>query len=107
MKIINGKTYPLWQQFLDKKKDWVGGILEDEGDNFDRKFLGAEIATTIIEDITLRPNGEDSAFFSIKGKDFNCGFDVSCGGISRQNKKGWLTFSGYNGHTFRIKGKEE
>ena len=26
---INGKTYPLWSQFVDKKDEWIGGILED------------------------------------------------------------------------------
>ncbi len=107
MEIINGKTYPLWQQFIDNKGKWIGGSLEDEGDSFDRQFLGAEMARTMIKDITLVSNGKESAYFSIEGNDFNCGFDVSCGGISGQQKKGWLTFSGYGGHTFRIKEKEE
>ena len=29
---INGKVYPLWSQFVEKKQEWVGGTLQDEGD---------------------------------------------------------------------------
>ena len=107
MKVVNGKTYPMWDQFLEKKQEWVGGVLEDFGDNMDRTLFGDNKMATEIVDITLEPNGEDSAFFSIVGKEFSCGFDVKHGGISgEQNGEDWLTFAGYGGHKFRIKKKE-
>lgn len=93
---INGKEYPLWSQFVEKRNEWIGGILEDFED------YGGSV-TTIITDITLKPNGEDSAFFCVEGKDFGCGFDVQHGGIGGRQKEGWLTFSGYGGHKWRIK----
>lgn len=64
--------------------------------------MGVNPEQTKITDITLSPNGKDSAFFEVKGKDFGCGFDVHHGGII-PGEEGWLTFSGYGGHTFRIK----
>lgn len=94
MSTINGKIYPLWQQFVDKKATFIGRELED----FD---IGMS-ATTQVTDIELRPNGDDSAFFEIIGKDFGCGFDVRYGGITA-GEPGWLTFAGYGGHTFRMK----
>ncbi len=99
---VNGKTYPMWGQFIEKKSEFAGGILEDFGDSFDRSVSGAESAQTTITDIQLRPNGKDSAFFEIIGKDFGCGFDVAHGGIGA-GETGWLTFYGYGGHEFRIK----
>lgn len=104
--IINGKEYPLWSQFVEKKDQWIGGTLEDEGDFFDRR-MGAETAKTKITDVVLRPNGEDSAWFGVEGEDFSCGFDVKYGGISSSKQKtGWMTFAGYLGHTWRIKKRE-
>jgi hypothetical protein len=106
MKDINGKQYPLWSQFVDRQAEWIGGILEDFGDSHDQRMFPDEYpAKTEIIGIELRPNGKDSAFFEIIGKDFDCGFDVHVGGIA--GKEGgaehWLTFSGYGGHEFRIK----
>lgn len=98
MKEINGKVYPMWQQFIDKKDDFIGGILEDHD-------MGMCMRTKIT-DITLEPNGENSAFFSVEGEDFGCGFDVGHGGIG-SGEEGWLTFYGYAGHTWRIKGVED
>jgi len=102
---INGKVYPLWSQFVERKKEWIGGILEDIGDSMDRA-LGYKGAKTEITDITLKPNGNDSAFFTIHGKGFDCGFDVQVGGISGNssfgNEEGWICFSGYGNHEFRI-----
>jgi hypothetical protein len=69
--VINGKTYPLWQQFVDKKEEWIGGLLIDHDD----------CQVTIITDVCLKPNGTDSAFFSFEGEDYGCGFDVHHGGI--------------------------
>ncbi len=102
---VNGKVYPMWGQFVEKKEQWIGGILEDAGDSMDRAMglMGGGALQTEITDIKLIPNGEDSAFFEVEGKDFSCGFDVSVGGV-RAGEEGWITFSGYIGHTWRIKG---
>ena len=62
---INGKYYPMWEQFVLNKADWIGGILRDYDSN--EYFKG------IITDITLEENGEDTAFFSVESKDFGCG----------------------------------
>lgn len=99
--IVNGKEYPLWSQFIERKAEWIGGILEDFGDAIDRS-LGAQKIQTEITDIRLEPNGKDSAFFSVDGKDFSCGFDVSVGGVIG-GEDGWLTFSGYGGYKWRIR----
>jgi hypothetical protein len=93
MEPVNGKEYPLWGQFVDKKDEWIGGVLEDFGDS------------TEITDITLVPNGEEDAFFEIEGKGFSCGFSTSVGGIGGDQEEPWLTFSGYGGQKFRIKKK--
>ncbi len=98
---VNGKVYPMWGQFVEKQQEWIGGILDDSGDNFDRA-MGSEPIQTEITGIELRPNGDDSAFFQVIGKDFDCGFDVQYGGIVA-GEDGWITFSGYGGHTWRIK----
>lgn len=84
-------------------KHWIDGILEDFGDGIDHALgLMDNNLKTTIKDIILEPNGNDSAFFSIEGKDFSCGFDVGHGGICK-GESDWLTFSGYGGHVFRIK----
>ena len=93
--VVNGRTYPMWSQFIEKKKEWIGGVLEDLD-------MGMSLKT-VITDITLLPNGEESAMFHVRGRDFNCGFDVKYGGIGA-NAPGFqgLTFSGYGGHEWRI-----
>jgi len=109
--IVNGKEYPLWSQFVERRKEWIGGLLTDRGDSTDRALFGVDPVMTEIVDITLDPNGEDSAFFWIIGKDFSCGFDVQHGGISPSNEfgEGWIPFYGFGGHSFGIcqKPKEE
>jgi len=72
MKVINGKTYNLWQQFWDQREKWIGGKLVDT------EFSPKE---TEIVDIIFEENGEDSAKFGFKGKDFDCWFDVMHGGV--------------------------
>lgn len=105
--VINGKTYPLWSQFVNDKQKWIGGELQDFGDTMDRTIFKFSGMTTKIKDITLKPNGTDSAYFSIVGEDFNCAFDVQYGGIiGVAGEKEYLTFSGYGGHEFRIKEKK-
>lgn len=96
---VNGKCYPLWGQFVEKQKEWIGGKLQDFGDS-----MCGGLAETTITGITLQPNVDKSAFFSVEGKDFGCGFDVKCGGIdcNSQQKDGWLVFHGYGGHKWRI-----
>lgn len=101
--MINGKTYPLWEQFVERQNEWIGGVLEDFGDSFDRMAFGDEKLKTEITGIELKSNGE-SAFFLVMGRDFSCGFDVQYGGITA-GKESWLTFSGYGGHNWRIKQK--
>lgn len=95
---INGKHYPLWSQFVDRKQEWIGGVLEEQDES--------AWIPTIITDIELKSNGKDSAFFSVRGTKFICGFDVRVGGVTG-GEKGWLTFSGYQGHTWRIKQRVE
>lgn len=98
---INGRDYPLWSQFVEGKEKFIGGILEDFGSSVDRAF-GIQSASTTIKDIHLIPNGSNGAFFRVCGVDFNCGFDVKYGGITPV-EPGWVTFSGYGGHIWRIK----
>lgn len=93
----------MWQQMVDEKHKLVGAKLTDYGDSIDRKLLGVELASTIVTDVKLEPNGEDSKFFSIVGKDFTCGFDVHTGGIDGSNcKDGVMAFAGYGGHRFEV-----
>lgn len=103
---VNGKEYPLWSQFVERKNEWIGGILRDTGDSFDWSVMGITPMETKITDIRLEPNGDDSAYFSVDGGSFSCGFDVHFGGISGDNYsfgKDWLVFSGYGGHNWGIK----
>lgn len=99
MELINGKEYPLWGKLVDRKDEFIGGILEEIQDSFPQ--MPGEAPQTKIVDITLEPNGEDSAMFHIVGEIYSCGFDVEHGGITA-GEEGWLTFSGYGGHEFRI-----
>ena len=101
---VNGKFYPLWGQFVEKQQEFIGGTLEDIGDVIDRGLFGTVSLKTTITGIELKPNGDNSAFFCVKGEDFDCGFDVKYGGVIA-GEEGWLTFSGYGGHTWRIKKK--
>lgn len=97
---VNGRYYPLWQQFIDKKDQWIGGTLVE----LTPGYRDSVVETTIV-DITLEPNGEDSAFFSIEGVNFSCGFDTEVGGIAGiqdKQRPGGLWFSGYGGHRFGI-----
>ena len=84
MKEINGKTYPLWQQFLDQREDWIGGTITNED-------MG-ETLTTEITDVILEANGP-SAMFGFNGKDFNFVFGVKYGGISGDHKGKGIKFS--------------
>ena len=50
-------------------------------------------------------NGPTSAYFTVGGEEFSCGFDAHFGDILGSGEKGWITFSGYGGHKWRIKEK--
>jgi len=94
---VNGREYPMWGQFIERKEEWFSGVLQD--------LEGGEIQETEIIDITLKPNGETDAFFMVHGKDFCCGGSTEFLGITA-GEKGWLTLSGYGGHKWRFKQKE-
>ena len=94
---VNGKEYPFWGQFVERKEEFIGRTLED----YD---MGMS-ASTVVTDITLEENGKESAYFSIHGKDFSCGFDVRHGGISGKKtteEADAIVFSGYGGHKFIV-----
>ena len=84
---VNGRTYTLWGQFVKGKADWIGGILHDK----DKDVPAPE---TIITDIELLPHGEDSAFFWVRGKDYDCGFHVEHGGVSGEHVENGLMLGG-------------
>ncbi len=96
--VINGRRYPMWSQFVHRKAEWIGGVLEDFGECHD----GRPLCATEIVDIKLEPNGKEHAWFEVTGKDFTCGFCTSVGGVIG-GAEGWLTVSGYQGHTWRFK----
>jgi hypothetical protein len=100
--IINGRTYPLWSQFIEQKQKWIGGTLVETGDKMLSRLIGTKPMQTRIIDIVLRENGTDSAWFEIVGKDFSCGSDVHHLSIpSDQDGNPWLTFE-CCGNRFKI-----
>lgn len=99
--VINGREYPLWSQFVHRKADWIGGLLEDFGE-----YSSTPKYRTTITDVKLEPNGKDSAFFEVTGKDFSCSFDVHYGGVMA-GEAGYITFSGFHNHTWRIKQRDK
>lgn len=98
--IVNGKEYPFWGQFVEQKARFIGGVLEDLDDD---PMIVNDGSTTIITDILLEPNGKDSAYFRVTGREYECGFDVSVGRIGGRGEPGWVTLTGYGGHTWRFK----
>jgi hypothetical protein len=97
---INGKSYPLWSQFVEGKAKWIGGTLEESSVH----FAGGVVTT--ITDVTLTKNGDDSAYFTVHGKNFSDGFDVECGGLT-SGAEGWITFKSIYCPSFRIKEKQQ
>lgn len=85
----------LWQQFIDKKDQFIGCILEDHDPGF-------PIAETVVTDIKMEKWGESTDIFTIEGKAFKCSFNVKYGGIG-DGDEGWLTFYRYGGAFHRIK----
>lgn len=96
-----GERKTIWNQFVERRAEWIGGILEE----MESGFPETSQAVTTITDICLEPNG-GSLFFWVKGEDFNCGFDVGHGGVGA-GEDGWITFYGFGGHKWRIKKKED
>jgi len=103
---VNGKFYPLWGQFVEKEGEWIGGTLQEVQDSFPVLSVDSQLDGTDITGIELKPNGEGSAFFEVSGKDYSCGADVRHLGIIG-GEEGWITLSGYGGHTWRIKKPEK
>jgi hypothetical protein len=94
--VINGRRYPLWSQFVARKAEWIGGVLEDLNE-------APRIASTKITDIRLEPNGDTSARFLVIGEEFECGGDVHYLGFMGDSEPGWLHIRGYGDSIFRIK----
>lgn len=92
--LINGKHYPMWSQFVEKKAQWIGGKLIDHDMGLDEE--------TEITDIVLRENGETSAWFDIVGKDFSWGGDVEFIGIGSPRLPEATTIYGYAGTSCSI-----
>ena len=86
---------------MERKAEWIGNILQDFAGAEDVAFGAPTSIETEIVDITLEENG-DSAFLRVVGKEFSCGFDTEVGGIIG-GEKGYITFSGYGNHVWRIK----
>ncbi len=76
---MNKPTFPLWDQFVENKSEWIGGLLTDHD-----SMMGD--SSTIIEDISIEQIGSDWAF-CIGGKDFDCDFNVKFGGIAPRGDK--------------------
>lgn len=91
----------MWSQFVHRKDEWIGGALEDFGE-----YSATPKYRTEIVDIKLRPSGDKWAYFEVVGKDFTCGFDVQYGGVVA-GEEGYITFSGFHNHTWRIKQKKD
>jgi hypothetical protein len=89
----------IWEQFVKKKERWIGGKMQD----FEYGVIDTEIT-----DMTLKPSGQDSMFFSVEGKDFSCGFNVRYGGISgkQDENSDSITFNRMYLGAFRIHVKE-
>lgn len=98
--VVNGRRYSLWPKFVIGKLDWIGGQLED----LDPDARGAR--TTIV-DISFEANGETSAVFIVTGLDFACASDVRYLAVDpRAGGDGWISFSGFMGHKWRIRQPE-
>ena len=93
---INGKTYPMWSQFAEGKEKWIGGVLQEID-----SIMGAA-PETAITDVTLGPNGDESAIITCHGKEYSCGYDVKYCGVGA-GEEGWLTIYSQWGDGFRVK----
>lgn len=92
--MVDGKVYSMWESIVERKQQFIGKTLKEYDDRTDQVFQ-----TTVV-DITLTPNGTDSVYFKVVGKDGSCGFDVEYGGISEHN--GVIGFQSTFGNRFCI-----
>lgn len=101
---VNGKFYSMWGGIIKNKEKWIGGKLSETCDDRMLNSFG-ETVIDEITDITLKPNGDDSAYFEVHVKHGrNCGFDVAYGRIDGRNSNdGWLGFRSVYGDPFKIK----
>ncbi|MFH1969210.1 MAG: hypothetical protein ABIJ53_02700 [Verrucomicrobiota bacterium] len=90
----------IWEQFVESKKEWIGGTLTDFGDGdpfVDQSFYPDK---TEIMDIELTNN---ETFFRVVGKEWGCGFNVEYGGIyDSPAVPDTIRFQGYGGHVWQI-----
>ena len=98
--VVNGKRYSLWPQFVHRKEEWIGGLLQD----LDETGPGP-CAPTKIKDITFLPNGSESAMFGVVGEDYECCTDVHHLAVDPRGEPGWITFFSRFG-SWRIKKPE-
>ena len=98
--VINGKVYPLWQQFHGLNTQWVGGCI------FDHEY-GLSIERPLKE-IRLEASGEDSAalVFDI-GEESPWFSDVGYIGIGGKGPNGGLMLSRRDGGHFEILNKKD
>lgn len=96
MEPVNGKVYPFWGQFVDNKKDWIGGTMKDVDADM------GEAEETTICDIEITPNGPDSAFVNWIGKDYACGGDVQFLGVDGTGPEGWLKICRLYGRDYHL-----
>ncbi len=89
---------------VENKNNYIGWTLIDSGDIIDRGLgLVNKPLTNKVIDVEFSLNKDKtSAFFSIVGNKFTCGFDVEHGGIRKQINENELEFYGYAGHSFLI-----
>lgn len=101
MQTINGKTYPMWSQFVEKKANFIGNKMFDVD-----SMMGAAPETEVV-DVELVPNGTDSAMICFRGKDYDCISDVKyCGISSDPQQPNYMVIATQFGNTFYIEGQK-
>ena len=83
MIIIDGISYPLWSQFVEKKDEWIGGILREDNHS------------TVIRDISLTKES-NAIVFRVTGGTFSCAFNIAYGGAVPSNNNDSISFSAYS-----------
>lgn len=85
------RHYPLWQQFVDRQDEWIGGILTDED---------AGESTTIKSIHIDREDTYDA--FRVEGDGWGCAFNVEFGGVVPSGMKNTIRFYAAGGMSFTI-----
>lgn len=83
------RKFPLWDQFIDRKDEWIGGKLTEDGES------------TPIKDIQMNQVG-DGYVFSIVGEDWTDEFNVDYGGVSACGIPNSIGFYCMGGLSFTI-----